>query len=203
MDNMIQVQVGSGKIVLPESVTTFSSVRVTAPFLRESAHGTGVRSMPSTMQNISRHGTLHGSLYSATVGHEAGTVIMLTASRTTRGFPVSDAAILLRLRAGAAVINAGAKLPPARENDFGNRFCMFSGHADVLSIEEAAVLGIFVPARYAEKFFVASDIDKHFDLMELTPETTPRPEYMIVATASGVVTREVAATPQRRIKVRK
>ncbi len=201
--NTMDVSIGSGKVILPDSTTTMTVFHVTAPFNHVFAGTSGIRRGFGSATNVNNLGTLHGTIYGNDVGFPPGSVLMVTSSRKIRGVSVSDGAILLRLRPGAAMLNVTAKLPGARENQYGQRLCMFMGHADILSVEEAAILGIMVPTRYRDKFFVAEELEERFEVSELLSEMTPRPEYVVVSTPTGIQTREVAAPIPRRIKIRK
>lgn len=203
MTGRVNIAVGYGKTVFPDSTTVLSALRVSAPFLRDSASTSGRREGPGGAHEVSRHGSMHGTLYSANISHEPGTVILLTATRSIRGVKASEGAILLRLRSGAAMLEVTGLLPNARENDFGSRFRMFSGHADILSVQEASVLGIHVPARFVECYFDPDQIAERFDVAELAAETVPRPEYVVMTSPDGIVVREVTAKPHRRITIRR
>jgi hypothetical protein len=195
---------GYGKATLSTSTTTLSAYRVQPPFARDSLVTSGMRNRgTSSMHNVGQHGEINGRMYMDTVWHDPGTIVLLTASKTFRGITQSDGGILLRLRVGAAHLNIQAALPTGLDNYLGPSFCMFSGCADLLSVEEADVLGIRIPRGYIEKFFDPEQIEERFSVTEIAAETIPRPEFMVVATPTGTKIKEVAHAPSRRIRIRK
>lgn len=200
---MPHIKVGYGKANLSASVTSLASQRVTAPWIRQPAATSGRRTYGTMIQsNVGPHGDINGILYGETVDHDDGTIIMLTSSKARRGSPIADGAILLRLRSGAARLAVSALLPVAQDNYYGQRYLMFEGNADILSLDEAEVLGVRVPRGYAERFFDMVQVCELFDLIELSPATAARPALAAISTASGVVIKEVAAEPTRRIRIR-
>lgn len=204
MSGRATIRVGFGKAVLSTSTTTFSVMRVVGPWNREPAATSGVRRPgTATKHFVGAHGDMNGTLYADVVEHEPGTFLLVSASKTVKGSPVSEGSIILRLRPGAAVLNVIGKLPPASENMFGTNFSLFQGNADILSVEEAELLGLRVPRGYVDRFFDPEEIGERFDVVEITPEVTAKPEFAPIITPSGVKVVEVAAAPTRRIKVRR
>lgn len=200
----IEIRVGHGKAVLASSTTTLNAFRVSGEWTRDAAQLSGVRRPGTASQHyVGQYGNINGVLYMDSVAHEPGTFILLTAAHARGKTPASDGAIILRLRHGAPVLNVMANLPLAVDNYYGQKFCMFQGPADIMSIEEAELLGMRVPRGYVEKFFDPMQIQERFDVLELTPETAPRPELAVVTTATGVEVQEVAPAPARRMRLRK
>lgn len=202
-DSRLTIKVGFGKAVLRTSTTSFSAMRVTAPWVRDAAVSTGIRSRGTAVHlDVGRNNGINGNLYGDEVTHESGTIIMLTASRSIKGSPISDGAILLRLRQGAAYLNISGFLPTGPDNYCGDRFAMFQGNADIMSVEEVELLGIRVPHGYVQKFFDPEQIAECFDVVELRPAMAAKPEIVAVMTPSGVKIQEVAAAPSRRMRLR-
>lgn len=197
------ISVGFGKAVLSTSTTTLAAFCVKAPWLRDPAATSGTRQPGAAVQiDVGRNNGINSFLYSDTIAHELGTILLLTAAKTIKGSPVSDGAILLRLRHGAALINVSARLPTGSDNFAGPLFSMFQGHADILSVDEADFLGIRVPNRYVEKFFNSDEIAERFDVIELSAAVADKPQIVAVMTPSGAEFKEVAAAPARRMKLR-
>jgi hypothetical protein len=200
----IEVHVGHGKATLKTCTIQMSSFKVGKPWNREPAQTSGRRRpFTATQQNVGAHGTVNGVVYSDTVGHDPNTILLLTSSLSRGGMSASDGAVILRLRPGAATLNIGARLPPASDNYLGTRFCMFQGMADILSVEEAELLGIRIPAGYVDKFFDIAQIEERFDVMEMSPASIAQPELQVVSTGNGQQIVEVAATPHRRLNFRR
>lgn len=204
MTGLVETRIGFGKAVLSGTTVQFSAFKVTAPWNREPAQTSGKRSHgTATMSNIGAHGNINGTVYSDTVHHEPGTFLLLTCTRYHRSVPAAEGAIILRLRANAALLNVMGKIPAGQDNLFGPRFSMFRGNADILSVDEAEVLGLRVPRGFVARFFDANEIADRFEVDELMPELARRPEFVAVSTPSGVKVKEVAAAPTRRIRIRR
>lgn len=196
----IEIQVGYGKAVLETSTIQMAAFKVDKPWERVAAQTSGRRRHGTATQQNVGHPGVNGVVYSDTVGHDPNTILLLACSLTRKGSPISDGAILLRLRPGAATLNIGAKLPPARDNYLGTRFCMFQGMADILSVEEAELLGVRVPRGYVEKFFDLTQIEERLDVLEMSPASITQPELHVVSSTNGQQVVEVAAQPARRLR---
>jgi hypothetical protein len=204
MSGLIETRIGFGKAILSGTTVQCHSFKVTGPWQRDNAQVCGQRrSGTATMQNVGAHGNINGTLYSDTVSFPPGTILLLTCNRSASGTMRAEGAILLRLRPGAALLNVMGKLPIGRDNLFGSQFSMFQGPADILSVDEAEVLGVRVPRGFVAKFFQADEIEDRFEVLELHPETSPRPGFAAVSTPTGVEVKEIAATPGRRMRLRR
>jgi hypothetical protein len=200
----ILVTVGYGKATLRTSVTTLTAFRLSAPFTRDPLASSGQR-IPGfgSVTSVGVHPDANGRMYSDRVGHDPGTIVLLTASKTRQGAPVCDAALLLRLRPGAALINTAARLPTGADNIIGDRFTVFTGNADLLSVEEAELLGVRIPRNFLQKFFNEEEVAESFFVDILQGATIERPELVAVSTPEGTKVKEVPAAPKRRLIFRK
>lgn len=204
MTGLVAIRVGFGKAIFTGSTYTMSAMVVGKPWIRSPAATSGTRIRGAAVENyVGAHGAINGTLYNDGVQYAPGTILLLGSCNSRKGVPVSEGAILLRLRPQAAYLNVSAVLPPDRANVYGNRFSLFQGNADILSIDEAKVLGVEVPRGYVERFFQPDEIAERFDIVEVHAETAPAPEFVAVSTPSGIVVKEMAAVPQRRIRIRK
>lgn len=198
------VQLGFGRVNLSSMNATFAPLRIRPPFIRDSAVTTARRN-PGTQitQPVSNHAKVNGTMMTDHCTHPNGTIILLEAQWRRGSSPVRDAAIILRLREEAASINVIAYLPTGPDNFIGDRFSVFRGRADILSVDEAKVLRVEMGAGYVNRFFDADDIDRCFDVYQIQPETRPRPEVALVHTATGLQVRETPVEPTRRMRVRR
>jgi|SRR5471030_1529920 len=194
------VRLGFGKITLKTASATYSPQRVKAPFVRESAVTTARRNSGTLVSDpVSRFPQINGTMYQDQCTHENGTIIMLQASKKRGGAALADGCILLRLRETAPLLNISGKLPLGAENLLGEGYLLFLGRADILSAEEVAVYQISVPARFVDTFFSMEEIDELFDVTEVASGTAERPEVALISTSTGLVVKEISATPMRRI----
>jgi hypothetical protein len=199
-----EVGVGYGKAVFASKTLAMTSQRVKAPFIREPAATTGQRQYGNqSARNVGQHGDINGVIYGDRVKHPNGTILMLGASQKTSRAPLADAAVFVRLRAGAPLIAINCRLPVDRANYFGETACLFTGRADIMSVDEVEALGLRIPRSFVERFCEMDEIQQLFDIIEVAPEVIARPSIIAVVTPTGTEVREVSAAPVRRIKIRK
>jgi hypothetical protein len=199
-----RVQLGFGKVNLKTMLATFATLRLRAPFQRDSAVSCGKRDAGTLMSfPVSAHPAVNGCMYRDYATHPNGTIIMLQASWKRGGSATRDGCVLLRLRADAALLNVIATLPHGPDSLIGDAFAVFQGCADILSAEEAAVHKIVIPPRFIDQFFDPVEVDECFRLEEIRPERAARPSVALVATPNGVVMQETASAPTRRMRFRK
>ena len=195
---------GFGKVNLKNVGATFSVWRIKPDFERQSATTTGKREVNTfEIIPVSAQPQIHGNMYRDFVTHPNNTIIMVQATHTRNGSPFKDGCVLLRLRRTAAMLNVVASLPTGPMNVIGDSFSVFQGNADILSVDEARVLGIKVPNGVIDRYFDPDEVNACFALEEIIPESMPRPTVSQVATPNGVVITEIAVAPTRRMRFRK
>jgi len=193
---------GYGKANLSDTLVTYANMKVVAPFSRTSAVTSGRRHGQNSSSPVGRF-DMTGALITARSEHENGTIILLQASWKRMRAPVADGALFFRLRAGAPLYRVDAKVPTGRENMYGDRFTIFSAYADIMNPDDLQQAGIVLPAQYENKFMSDEEIQECFYLMQLAPESAPRPAPVAILGAAGVVYREMAQVPARRIRIRR
>lgn len=200
----ISCRIAHGKAVFKGASYEFRVFRVRGAWDRDAAITSG-RRRPGTAstQHVGAHGSINGTIYSDTVEHEGGTFILLTSTRTRGASPVEEGAILLRLRPHAARIMVQGHLPATSENHYGDHVMMFEGNADILSVEEAELLGLRVPRGFVNRYFHAEEVEARFVVTELNAGVSEKPQFAAVSTATGVTVMELPAAPARRIRIRK
>jgi len=196
----MEATIAYGKINLSNASLSVASFRVQGPFKRESAVNTGKR-RPGFDQYV--HATAHpqigGGFSTNRVQHEPGTILLFQISRTRNRVRISDGAIFLRLREGAAFLAVSAKLPTGRESLLGDQYIIFQGNADLLSVEELKTSGLEIARQYERNFMSREEIEENFQINIVSPESTPRPSLQRVVSDGKVVVREMAQEPVRRI----
>jgi hypothetical protein len=199
----MQVELGYGKANLSDMLATYASLRVTAPFKRETAIQTGRRVPGSDNAIPVGKFDLNGALLNAKVDHPTGTIIAVQASWKRRGAPIREAALFFRLREGAALYDVRAKVPLGPDNYCGDSFLIFGGYGDLLTPDELHLHGLEVNRGFKERFMQPVEIGECFVIRQLRAETIHRPTLQAVATSEGVQMREIPAAPGRRLNLRK
>lgn len=203
MDGQQTVRVGFGKINLKGQGATLSAFRMRPPYLRDSAASSGRSKNRWEEYPVSEAPQVNGKLYSTDVAHENGTILLIQSAWTRGGLSTRDGGIYLRLRSDAALINVEAVLPHGPDSRLGSRFCVFRGCADILSPDEAKLYQIATPHTVIDKYFDLDQVEECFDLKEIAQEVRPRPDVQLIATATGLETRETMAAPTRRFNFRR
>lgn len=199
---MPQISIGYGAANFKDCGASFGALRVKPPFARDSAAVTG-KTIPGT-GTYTAAGRLdaHKGFSMKTVEHPYETVLMFTGTRTRRGMRWADGAIFLRLREGAGVVHVYGKVPGAPENTCGDTIQLFAGNADVLTVEDCHLHGIFPPDRYVRDRMNADEMADCFDVRVLT-KGTPKPTPQLVNTEDGLQYREIAAPRVRQLRIRR
>lgn len=198
------VRMGYGKATLARTNGSFSVIRVKPSFHKESGITTGQRRAGTHIATpVSRHPQINGYMHTDDVAHEDGTIIMLQGMRSSGPRRIADAAILLRLREEGARLSIIGKLPIGNENLIGDNWEVFRGRADILSPDDAALYQVNIPRNFVGAFFDPEEVATLFEVFQLDPARTPKPEVALVSTATGLVTKEVAQSAIRRLRFRK
>ena len=196
------VSVGYGKANLSNTLATYASMAVSAPFVRVSAVTSGQRVGKGNAARVGEH-DMNGVVITQQVQHPNGTVILLTASWKRGGASIRDGALFVRLRHGAPTYNVVAKVPTGQDNICGDSFTLFSGSADIMNADELALLGIQVNRSYVSRFMDDEELEECFQIVQLARETVARPSLTAISTPDGVQYREVAQLPSRRLVLRR
>lgn len=203
-DNLRRVSLTYGTVNLKTASATLASLRVTAPFKKESAANTG-RSEQASKEYFqsTQHREIGGGFTRQRVMHPEGTLLVLQASQTKRGVMYAEAAIFLRLRAGADLLNINVKLPVSQESRLGDTLQAFVGEADILTYEEIRLLGINVPKHYIDRYGNEDELDEMFETSVVRKGNISKPQLVAVATSEGTVIRAVGTEAVRRVKIRR
>jgi hypothetical protein len=196
------ISIGYGKANLSNTLATYASLKVTAPFNRESALSSGKRVGSSHVSNVGNT-DINGVLINQQVAHENGTIILVTASWKRKGSGIRDGALFLRLRHGAPSYSIQAYVPTGYDNIYGNNFTVFSGSADIMNADELLLMGIQVSRSYVGRFMEHEELEECFSITRIGQETAPRPVLTAIATAEGMQLKEVAQLPVRRLLLRR
>lgn len=193
------VQMAYGKANFPSTLATWACQKVTAPFVRVSGVTAGVRRGQPHHQQCGAIDQ-HGGIVTQQVEHENGTILMLTASWKRGGMPIKDAAIFIKLRGTGPHWRIMAKVPLSDANRIGETALHFMGHGDILNESDLAVSGLEVPRQWRSRFMQLEEVEECYELTMLSPETAARAQLSAISTETGVVVREIAAMPNRRLR---
>lgn len=197
------VDLGFGKANLATTLTTYASLKVTAPFVRVTAINSG-KKMPSSDNYIPvGKYDMNGVLIGCKVDHPSGTIIAVTSSWKRSGSPIREGALFFRLREGAPLYDVRAKVPTGHDNVCGDSFLIFGGYADLVTPQELKLHGIEPNRGYIDRFMNPEELDECFIVKQLRPESIPRPTIQAVATAEGVQMKEIPQAPGRRLNLRR
>ena len=181
--DMRWVSVCYGKIVLKNSGQTVASLRVTAPFKKESAAQTGRAEQSSReFMQATRYKDVGGGFTRQRVMHPEGTVIVLQATRTRNGMSFAEAAIFLRLRNDADHLMITSILPTGPESILGDRIQVFQGAADILTPDEVCILGLHMPSLYRKRYFNADELAELFEVAVVRKGSVSKPQLVALST---------------------
>jgi hypothetical protein len=194
------LELGYGSCNFSNTAAKVAVMKVEPPFKRSLAATSGAARGSSTRHNA---GTLdlHGFLVNQRSEHENGTILLVQVGWTRNGSPIREGALFLRLRAGAPQYRVMAKLPTNAENRYGDRFMAFTGFADIMNSADLVVSGLQVNRTYTDRYMSEEEMDECLEISQLSAETMPRPSLSAVATPEGLQMREIAQTPNRRLRL--
>lgn len=197
------VDFGYGKATFANTSASYAFMKIDAPFTRVSGSTSGQK-VPSSEQSAPV-GNFDGNGFILTgkVAHDQGTVLLLQVSWKRRGIALRDGVVIVRLREGAPLYNVYAHLPTDAENRYGDSIQMFSGNADLVTRKDLAMYDIEVPRNWAEKFMGADEVAECFRIVKVRDGLVPRPNVVAVVTPEGSKLREIAAVPERRLRLRR
>lgn len=146
---------------------------------------------------------LHGFWTTAIYHHVEGMMLMVQVLNSVRGAQRNNASMLLSLRETGPTLMVQANISPHRDAAL-SKVTAFIGKADIMSPAEAMELGYVLDRNYIDTFFHQDEIEEVFDIQELSPATTDKPEIMEVSEPTGEK-RKVLVSPKRkrRIVIRK
>lgn len=198
-----QVILGFGRANFPATSASYACFRVQAPFNRDTGINSGTQDRGYGKEYMAGAISAYGTLYERKVTHPMGTILILQVGEKRRGAPIRDGALFLRLRDGAPRWKVEGRIPTDACNMHGDRFTMFVGNADILTVDELDSFGIEANRMYREKFMSEEQIDECFILTMEAKEVKPRPNVMVVGEGKSRRTVEVAVAPSRRLRLPK
>lgn len=203
-DGTQRVSLTYGAINLKSASLTLASLRVVAPFKRESAANTG-RAEQHSREYIqaTRYKDIGKGFTRQRVIHPSGTLLCVQATKTKNGMLNAEAAIFLRLRAGADLLSINVKLPTGSEGLLGDTLQAFVGEADILSYDELRILGIDCPRSYQNRYGNEDEIDDLLEISVVRKGNISKPQLVAVSTSEGTVVRAVGTEAARRVKIRR
>jgi hypothetical protein len=111
--------------------------------------------------------------------------------------------MLVRLREDANLISISGALSVDAQATY-KKLPMFTGHADVISIEEAEQLGVSFPRGMRTVYFDVDEVAEEFDVLVLTEGATPvKPQVVKVRRGGEVKTVMMQGVRQRKLVVKR
>lgn len=203
-EKQVQIRVAFGAIVLKGKSATLATFKLQRDLERVSALQSG-RSDPKTRSFLqSTTSKDYGKGFTqGNVAHDEGTIIQIQGRRTLGGVPTADQIMFMRLRADAPLYIIKLKLPLDPTSMLGDTMMAFTGRADILTFEEMRAMGYDIPRQTKSQYMDPEELDEVYEINEASPATGARPVFTQIATAKGVQVVEVAAPPERRIRIRR
>lgn len=198
-----EVLIGFGKVNLSDTLATYASLTVEAPFKRVSAIATGKRVTGSDHRSAVSNWEGNGAIYHQKVRHAVNTVILSQVSWSRNRSGLRDGSVFIRLREKGPLLSVNAFLPLGRESTLGDRVCVFLGRGDIMDANELRVLGIEIPHRYQDTYMDQAELAECFEVIEQLPEIQPRPVIARIATDQGVQLTEMPVAPRRRLRLKR
>lgn len=201
MTARVTVHLGYGKANFDTIGASYSTMKVEPPFRRVSAYTSGQRSGEQKASPVGQHGH-QGVLLTGNVQHDEGAIVLLQAAWNTKGSPLREGALFLKLRVGAPLYNVMAFIPMNHANICGDQFMIFSGEADIMNLDDLEAAGIEANRGYVSRYMEEDELAECFRIVEVRPARQARPTLEAIATPSGTEMREVAQMPARRMILR-
>lgn len=198
----ITVSVGYGRVNLKQCICLLSSMLISPDFRQNSASASGRKMGAMTRTQVAAEEDA-GILLSAKVALPVGSIINLTVKWMNGARPLRDGSLFFRLRGDGPLYQVMAMIPTDRDTICGDRFSIFTGNADLLTLADLQEAGIHVPPSYVDRFMDPQEITESFRLLQLAPERAPKAKRQQITTPTGIQMVEVAQAPRRRIIVRK
>lgn len=140
----------------------------------------------------------HGKWFNATLKHNKDLILSIRVSKYVNASCRASCVLLLRLRKGADLIQVDVQTPPdalaAHE-----RLPVFTGHADIISPEEAQMHGARLSQGILRNMVDPRDVSQHFSVQVVSAGTVDKPELRTISTKSG---EKVVEVPKpRRVRI--
>lgn len=132
-----------------------------------------------------------------------GAILQIEFTSSFRGATVRQVALFLRVRREASFISINIQLPAHREARF-NRLTVFSGNADVLTLDEVTELGIPITDWYEAAFLNPAEAQEVVEIEEMAAQRSAKPRLeRVVDTTGEEKTVAIPAGQSRRIRIRR
>lgn len=140
----------------------------------------------------------HGKWFNAVLKHNKDLILSIKVSKYINASCRANCVLLLRLRKGADLIQVDVQTPPdalaAHE-----RLPVFTGHADIISPEEAQMHGARLTQGMLRNMTDPEDVSQHFSVQVIKAGTVEKPDLRTVKTKTG---EKVVEVPKpRRVRV--
>lgn len=198
--NMQTVQIGYGKINFPKKSMTLTGFVTEDGFKRTLVSKRYTKVGRTNVQPVSNNPEMDGYLYTDNVQTPEGTILCLQGSIRANGMPLADGTVFVRVRQAGAGLLIQAKLPLG---GLATTHVVFSGHGDILDIDELAADGIVVPPKYIGAYMNDEETAEVFNVREIIPATSAAPKLEVHISDSGKEVKLNVAKPARRMRIKR
>lgn len=173
----------------------------------------GMRTFPSNI--LKKHGSSekfyaardnyadHGEWFKHRLVAEEGTLLMVTLSVTYNGSPYADAAVAIRLRPDAPLIQVKGSLNQDRDAAFES-MVLFLGNGDVIDADEARLLGAQINQGFENRYMDPEEVEEIIEVQTVMDGKTDKPQVTKVRNRDGEERGVVVPKgAKRRIRVRR
>lgn len=197
---MQTVQIGYGKVNFPRRSMTLTGFVVEDGFKRTLVSQRHPKVGRTSVQPVTTTPEIDGNLYTDFVNVPEGTILCLQGSIRANGMPAADAGVFVRVREQGAGLLIKAYIPLG---GLVSSHISFSGHGDLLDIDELAAEGITPNERFRGAFMDAEEISEVFDIKEVVPARAAAPKLEVHISDSGKEVKLNVAKPIRRMRIKK
>lgn len=201
------VQIGYGKATFSTSSITIAGFVVEPEFIRTLASKKMGKASRTISIPVSQFPDIDGWLFSDMIDAEDGTIFLIQTSAKDRGRKIRDGGIFIRARQDGPGILVTAHIPhDARCTLRTHNHTVFSGHGDILTLEELAEEGIEVPKNYANAYMDEEELAECYDISIISKakkEKAALPKIEVHIADDGSKVELKVERPNRRMRIRR
>lgn len=198
------VQIGYGKATFPTSSITIAGFVVEAEFIRTLASKKLGKESRTLTIPVSAFPDIDGWLFSDQIRAVDGTIFLIQTSVKHRGVRVRDGSIFIRARQDAAALLITANIPhDARCTLRSHNHTVFSGHGDILTVEDLAEESIVPGKGYISAYMDPEELTECYDIVQLQAAKSHAPKVETHTAEDGTEVKLKIDRPNRRMRIRR
>lgn len=201
------VQIGYGKATFPTASITIAGFVVEPEFVRTLASKKMGKMGRTLSIPVSQFPDIDGWLYSDQIDSPDGVIFMVQTSVKNRGVKVRDGSIFFRSRRDGEAVLVTAHIPhDARCTLRTHNHTVFSGHGDILTLEDLEAEGIVVPKNYASAYMDAEELAECYDITVIAKAKVAKaalPKIEVHTADDGTKVALKVEKPNRRMRIRR